>query len=68
MADDVQVPLQAKIPVREIVKLEFELQNIIQEIRECDGPMSVLNELNSKIKIKMNVLKGKVEVNKISHF
>jgi protein transport protein SEC20 len=66
MADDVQVPIQAKIQIREIVKLEFELQNLVQEIRQCDGPLVSLNDLNSKIKIKMNSLKAKVEVKKIS--
>lgn len=66
MADELEVsrevPIQAKIQVRDVVKVEFEVQNLVQEIRQCDGPLTLLNNLNMKIKTRMNSLKLKIEV------
>lgn len=61
MADGV-VPVQAKILVQEIVKIEFEIQNVVQEIRHCKGPLSSLNSLNFQVKKKLVSLREKVEV------
>ncbi|XP_020897034.1 vesicle transport protein SEC20 [Exaiptasia diaphana] len=65
MADELEVsrevPIQAKIQVRDVVKVEFEIQNLVQEIRQCDGPLTLLNELNMKIKMRMNSLKMNME-------
>lgn len=62
MADGTEVPVQVKIHVQEIVKVEFEIQNNVQSIRQCQGPLSLLNDLNLKVKQKINSLRQKVEV------
>ena len=62
MADGIEVPVQVKIHVQEIVKVEFEIQNNVQSIRQCQGPLSLLNDLNLKVKQKINSLRQKVEV------
>lgn len=62
MADGIEIPVQVKILVQEIVKNEFEIQNNVQRIRQCEGPLSVLNDLNLKVKQKVNSLRQKVEV------
>jgi len=67
MAEDLEVPLPAKFQIRTIVKTEFEVHNLIQEIRQCDGPLTVLNDLNGKIKMRMNLLKSMVEVRNIEN-
>ncbi|EDO43106.1 predicted protein [Nematostella vectensis] len=59
--ETLDVPIQAKIQVRDIVKLEFEIQSIVQEIRGCDGPLKVLDELNSRAKRTIKSLKGKIQ-------
>lgn len=64
MAEEAEVPLQAKFQVRNIVKTEFEVHNLVQEIRQCDGPLTLLNDLNAKIKMRINMLKSMVEVSK----
>lgn len=64
MADGIEVPVQVKIHVQEIVKVEFEIQNNVQSIRQCHGPLSLLNDLNLKVKQKINSLRQKVEVSK----
>lgn len=64
MADGIEVPVQVKIHVQEIVKVEFEIQNNVQSIRQCQGPLSLLNDLNLKVKQKINSLRQKVEVSK----
>ena len=61
MADEV-VPMEAKIYIQEIIKIQFEINNIVQEIRKCKGPLSALNNLNLKGKQKLNNLKQKVQV------
>ena len=62
MADGIEVPVQVKILVQEIVKIEFEIQNNVQSIRQCEGPLSLLNDLNLKVKQKLHSLRQKVEV------
>lgn len=62
MADGIEIPVQVKILVQEIVKNEFEIQNNVQRIRQCEGPLGVLNDLNLKVKQKVNSLRQKVEV------
>lgn len=62
MADGIEVPVQVKILVQEIVKIEFEIQNNVQSIRQCEGPLSSLNDLNLKVKQKLHSLRQKVEV------
>lgn len=61
MADGIAIPVQVKIHVQEMVKTEFEIQNIIQDIRKCYGPLSLLNDINLKLKQKLNSLRQKVE-------
>lgn len=62
MAEELEVPIQAKFQVRNIVKTEFEVRNLVQEIRQCDGPLTVLNDFNTKIKMRINLLKSMIEV------
>ena len=62
MADNSGIPVQARINIQEIVKIEFEVQNLVQDMKQCEGPQFVLNGLDSKVKQKMNSLKKKVEV------
>ncbi len=62
MADGIEVPVQVKILVQEIVKIEFDIQNNVQSIRQCEGPLSFLNDLNLKVKQKLHSLRQKVEV------
>ena len=62
MADAIEIPVQVKIHVQEIVKIEFEIQNVIQDIRQCQGPLNLLNDINLKVKQKVNSLRQKVEV------
>ena len=66
MADGIAIPVQVKIHVQEMVKTEFEIQNIIQDIRKCYGPLSLLNDINLKVKQKLNSLRQKVEVRRSS--
>lgn len=61
MADG-NVPVQVKILVQEIVKIEFEIQNLVQEIRNCKGPLSSLDNLNFQVKKKLVSVRGKIEV------
>ena len=56
------VPVQVKFLVQEIVKIEFEIQNNVQSIRQCEGSLSLLNDLNLKVKQKLHSLRQKVEV------
>lgn len=65
MADGIEVPVQVKILVQEIVKIEFEIQNNVQSIRQCEGPLSLLNDLNLKVKQKLHSLRQKVEVSSL---
>lgn len=65
MADNIEIPVQAKIHVQEIVKTEFEIQNLVQNIRQCQGPLNSLNDINLKVKLKVNSLRHKVEVRNI---
>ena len=68
MADGIEIPVQVKIHVQEIVRIEFEIQNIVQSIRQCEGPLHVLNDLNLNVKQKVNSLRHKVEVCMQFHF
>lgn len=61
MADNSGIPVQARINIQEIVKIEFEVQNLVQDMKQCEGPQFVLNGLDLKVKQKMNSLKKKVE-------
>lgn len=61
MADGIEIPVQVKILVQEIVKIEFEIQNNVQSIRQCEGPLSLLNDLNLEVKQKLHSLRQKVE-------
>lgn len=61
MSDGIEIPVQVKILVQEIVKIEFEIQNNVQSIRQCEGPLSLLNDLNLKVKQKLHSLRQKVE-------
>lgn len=61
MADNSVIPVQARIHIQEIVKIEFEIQNLVQDMKQCEGPQFVLNGLDLKVKQKMNSLKKKVE-------
>ena len=60
MAD--RVPIQVKIRTQEFVKIEFEIQNIVQQILNCKGPLSALDTLNLQVKQRISCLKRKIEV------
>ncbi|XP_029439820.1 vesicle transport protein SEC20-like [Rhinatrema bivittatum] len=46
---------------QEIVKYDLEIKALIQDIRDCAGPMSALTELNSKVKEKFHHLRLRIQ-------
>lgn len=52
----------AKLQIQEIVRLEFEIQSIIQQIKDSQGPFEILNNLHSQVKDCMKILEQDVNV------
>ncbi|XP_019596984.2 vesicle transport protein SEC20 isoform X3 [Rhinolophus sinicus] len=57
-AQDVHV----RICNQEIVKFDLEVKALIQDIRDCSGPLSALTELNTKVKEKFQQLRHRIQV------
>ncbi|XP_015674151.1 vesicle transport protein SEC20 isoform X1 [Protobothrops mucrosquamatus] len=53
------------VPVRvcnqEIVKFDLEIKAAVQDIRDCTGPVSVLGELNAKVKEKFQHVRLRIQ-------
>ncbi|KAJ7997254.1 hypothetical protein DPEC_G00227070 [Dallia pectoralis] len=56
-AQDVHV----RICGQEIIKYDLEIKALIQDIRECPGPQSVLMDFNSTVKDKFNQLRLRIQ-------
>ncbi|XP_016066731.1 PREDICTED: vesicle transport protein SEC20 isoform X3 [Miniopterus natalensis] len=56
-AQDVHV----RICNQEIVKFDLEVKALIQDIRDCSGPLSALTELNTKVKEKFRELRHRIQ-------
>uniref|UniRef100_A0A8B9XHX4 BCL2 interacting protein 1 n=1 Tax=Bos mutus grunniens TaxID=30521 RepID=A0A8B9XHX4_BOSMU len=56
-AQDVHV----RICNQEIVKFDLEVKALIQDIRDCSGPLSALTELNTKVKEKFQQLRHRIQ-------
>ncbi|KAM8973440.1 vesicle transport protein SEC20 [Pelodytes ibericus] len=46
---------------KEIVKYDLEIKALIQDIRECCGPISTLNDLNAQVKEKFQLLRMRIQ-------
>ncbi|XP_073476700.1 vesicle transport protein SEC20 [Aquarana catesbeiana] len=46
---------------QEIVKYDLEIKALIQDIRECMGPISALNDLNAQVKEKFQLLRLRIQ-------
>uniref|UniRef100_A0A8C5Y478 Sec20 C-terminal domain-containing protein n=1 Tax=Microcebus murinus TaxID=30608 RepID=A0A8C5Y478_MICMU len=46
---------------REIVKFDLEVKALIQDIRDCSGPLSALTKLNTKVKEKFQQLRYRIQ-------
>ncbi|CAH2277180.1 vesicle transport SEC20 [Pelobates cultripes] len=46
---------------KEIVKYDLEIKALIQDIRECSGPLSVLTDLNAQVKEKFHLLRLRIQ-------
>ncbi|KAM5213812.1 vesicle transport protein SEC20 isoform 4-T7 [Hipposideros larvatus] len=57
-AQDVHV----RICNQEIVKFDLEVKALIQDIRDCSGPLSALTELNTKVKEKFQQLRHRIQI------
>ncbi|XP_023392917.1 vesicle transport protein SEC20 isoform X1 [Pteropus vampyrus] len=57
-AQDVHV----RICNQEIVKFDLEVKALIQDIRDCSGPLSALTELNTQVKEKFQQLRHRIQV------
>ncbi|MEE6479573.1 hypothetical protein FKM82_012292 [Ascaphus truei] len=56
-AQDVHV----RICHQEMVKYDLEIKALIQDIRECLGPISTLNELNAQVKERFHLLRLRIQ-------
>ncbi|XP_024898864.1 vesicle transport protein SEC20 isoform X1 [Pteropus alecto] len=56
-AQDVHV----RICNQEIVKFDLEVKALIQDIRDCSGPLSALTELNTQVKEKFQQLRHRIQ-------
>ncbi|KAM4678520.1 vesicle transport protein SEC20 [Discoglossus pictus] len=52
--------VHVRICHQEIVKYDLEIKALIQDIRECTGPLSALNDFNSQVKDKFNLLRLRI--------
>uniref|UniRef100_A0A8C5MA54 BCL2 interacting protein 1 n=1 Tax=Leptobrachium leishanense TaxID=445787 RepID=A0A8C5MA54_9ANUR len=46
---------------KEIVKYDLEIKALIQDIRECSGPLSTLSDLNAQVKEKFHLLRMRIQ-------
>ncbi|XP_018414118.1 PREDICTED: vesicle transport protein SEC20 isoform X2 [Nanorana parkeri] len=46
---------------QEIIKYDLEIKALIQDIRECIGPISALNDLNAQVKDKFQLLRLRIQ-------
>ncbi|XP_070089010.1 vesicle transport protein SEC20 isoform X1 [Equus przewalskii] len=53
--------VHVRICNQEIVKFDLEVKALIQDIRDCSGPLSALTELNSKVKEKFQQLRHRIQ-------
>ncbi|XP_004644892.1 vesicle transport protein SEC20 [Octodon degus] len=53
--------VHVRICNQEIVKFDLEVKALIQDIRNCSGPLSALTELNTKVKEKIQQLRHRVQ-------
>uniref|UniRef100_B8JJI4 BCL2/adenovirus E1B interacting protein 1 n=2 Tax=Mus TaxID=862507 RepID=B8JJI4_MOUSE len=53
--------VHVRICNQEIVKFDLEVKALIQDIRDCSGPLSELTELNTKVKEKFQQLKQRIQ-------
>ncbi|EFB26826.1 hypothetical protein PANDA_005119, partial [Ailuropoda melanoleuca] len=54
--------VHVRICNQEIVKFDLEVKALIQDIRDCSGPLSALTELNTKVKEKFQHLRRRIQV------
>ncbi|XP_003404712.1 vesicle transport protein SEC20 isoform X2 [Loxodonta africana] len=53
--------VHVRICNQEIVKFDLEVKALIQDIRDCSGPLSALTELNAKVKEKFQQLRHRIQ-------
>ncbi|XP_058271460.1 vesicle transport protein SEC20 isoform X1 [Hemibagrus wyckioides] len=53
--------VSVRICVQNIIKYDLEVKALIQDIRECRGPHSLLMELNGAVKEKSNHLRQRIQ-------
>uniref|UniRef100_G1QHY2 BCL2 interacting protein 1 n=1 Tax=Nomascus leucogenys TaxID=61853 RepID=G1QHY2_NOMLE len=53
--------VHVRICNQEIVKFDLEVKALIQDIRDCSGPLSALTELNTKVKEKFQQLRHRIQ-------
>ncbi|XP_053573112.1 vesicle transport protein SEC20 isoform X1 [Bombina bombina] len=53
--------VHVRICHQEIVKYDLEIKALIQDIRECTGPISMLNDLNAQVKDKFQLLRLRIQ-------
>lgn len=53
--------LPVRVCTQELVKLDLEIKALIQDIRECEGPHSVLTHLNGCVREKLKLLRARIE-------
>ncbi|XP_032952880.1 vesicle transport protein SEC20 isoform X1 [Rhinolophus ferrumequinum] len=54
--------VHVRICNQEIVKFDLEVKALIQDIRDCSGPLSALTELNTKVKEKFQQLRHRIQI------
>ncbi|XP_047462659.1 vesicle transport protein SEC20 [Mugil cephalus] len=53
--------VHVRICGQEIIKYDLEIKALVQDIRDCPGPQSVLMQLNSQVKEKFNKLRMRIQ-------
>ncbi|TRY95227.1 hypothetical protein DNTS_004729 [Danionella cerebrum] len=53
--------VHVRICGQEIIKYDLEIKALIQDIRECCGPQTMLNELNSTVKERFSLLRQRIQ-------
>ncbi|XP_053320184.1 vesicle transport protein SEC20 [Spea bombifrons] len=53
--------IHVQICHKEIVKYDLEIKALIQDIRECSGPLSALGDLNDQVKEKFHLLRMRIQ-------
>uniref|UniRef100_A0A8C8VWG2 BCL2/adenovirus E1B interacting protein 1 n=1 Tax=Peromyscus maniculatus bairdii TaxID=230844 RepID=A0A8C8VWG2_PERMB len=53
--------VHVRICNQEIVKFDLEVKALIQDIRDCSGPLSELTELNTRVKEKFQQLRHRIQ-------